>query len=95
MLTLPRPIAWSYGRKFGIVIDAGSSGSRIQIYSWVDPKLAIKERKEKGLSVEVLSKVEKGVEDGNGWQLKVEPGPFIPSSSFYHTFDWKRKLTTT
>lgn len=81
MPTLPRPAPWSQGRKYGIVIDAGSSGSRIQIYSWLDPKLALKERKLKGLDTDVLSKVEKGVQDGNGWQLKVEPGQFIPLNS--------------
>ncbi len=63
---------WLAGRHFGIVIDAGSSGSRLQIYSWRDPK-TIDLSKERNLA-DTLPKVEKGSKDDNSWVYKVEPG---------------------
>ena len=57
-----------------MVIDAGSSGSRVQIYSWLDHDLAVEQRRSKGKSLNVLPRVETGVPSGDGWHSKVTPG---------------------
>ncbi|KAF9532878.1 nucleoside phosphatase family-domain-containing protein [Crepidotus variabilis] len=63
---------WLAGRHFGIVIDAGSSGSRLQIYSWKDPRTL---DLPKGSPIAMkLPKVEKGTRNENQWVSKVEPG---------------------
>lgn len=66
--------AWERNRRFGIVIDAGSSGSRLQIYSWLDHSTAKKERLKHGQSIAVLPRIDKGVKEGDAWTMKVEPG---------------------
>ncbi|TFK46631.1 hypothetical protein OE88DRAFT_1637822 [Heliocybe sulcata] len=63
--------AWLTGRRFGVVIDAGSSGSRLQIYSWRDPRIV---QKEDYSAYNSLPKVEKGTRNGDDWVTKVEPG---------------------
>lgn len=83
-------------RRYALVIDAGSSGSRMQIYSWKDPKAEreevragtsdIKGKGREGAgedlsSLRRLPRVERGVKEGTGeWQKKVEPGESMPAA---------------
>ena len=67
--------SWLYSRRFGMVIDAGSSGSRLQIYSWKDATVVRQLEGDKSYSR--LPKVEKGTRNPDEWVYKVEPGATI------------------
>lgn len=55
--------------KYGIVVDSGSSGSRIQIYKWPDPQYVIKNADDP----KVLQSPPKIVQEPN-WTKKITPG---------------------
>ncbi|KAH8924028.1 hypothetical protein BT69DRAFT_1261802 [Atractiella rhizophila] len=71
---VPPSLQFSRSRDFGIVIDAGSSGSRIMVYSWIKPEVEREMRLKKGETLEALIRVEKGVERGEEWVMRASPG---------------------
>ncbi|KAG2200057.1 hypothetical protein INT47_007702 [Mucor saturninus] len=72
-LSRASPQDWEQNRKYGVIIDAGSSGSRIYVYSWKDHEYA-----KNAWSVEELKGkipiVERGDQDGLKWTSREEPG---------------------
>ncbi|ODV96069.1 hypothetical protein PACTADRAFT_41245, partial [Pachysolen tannophilus NRRL Y-2460] len=55
--------------RYGIIIDSGSSGSRLQVYKWTDPVFLQESSKDEN----ILRSIPKIVQEDN-WSYKISPG---------------------
>ncbi|KAI8872434.1 hypothetical protein GQ42DRAFT_161326 [Ramicandelaber brevisporus] len=70
--------SWAAHRDYAVVIDAGSSGSRVYIYSWKNPEhikriASVTSAAAKSM-LHGLPVIEKGDEHGKHWSFKETPG---------------------
>ncbi|KAI9225456.1 MAG: nucleoside phosphatase GDA1/CD39 [Piptocephalis tieghemiana] len=65
-------MSWREHRRYAVLVDAGSSGSRVQVYSWKDPLHSRRYATQEQL--QHLPHVELADELGLHWQMKQEPG---------------------
>ncbi|KAK5799738.1 nucleoside phosphatase GDA1/CD39 [Linnemannia elongata] len=76
-LPIPHTEEWIKNRQFGIVIDAGSSGSRLHIYSWINRNHILQTAPHSQIAG-ALPTIEPGVESDSvhygEWTKRTEPG---------------------
>lgn len=66
---------WANNRRYSIVIDAGSSGSRVYIYSWKDHEYVRSTQPAEALKGSIPI-VERGDPLGLKWTKREEPGMY-------------------